>query len=141
MAEERELIRVLLADGHALFREATRVLQGEGDIVVVGDGSDGSAAIADVERTRPHCVFVDDEPSAIDGAEATRRIKDRLPECDVILLASEADEAMLVASIEAGASGYLAEGSPSWNSSTRFGPSTEVRWSFRPRCCGRWCWA
>jgi DNA-binding NarL/FixJ family response regulator len=113
MAEERERIRVLLADGHALFREAvTRVLQGEGDIVVVGDGSDGSAAIADVERTRPHCVFVDDQPGAIDGVEATRRIKDRLPECDVILLASEADEATLVASIEAGASGYLTKDRP-----------------------------
>ncbi len=113
MAEEREPIRVLLADGHALFREAvTSVLQGESDIIVVGDASDGSAAIAEVERTRPDCVFVDDQPGSIDGVEATRRIKDRLPECDVILLASDADEATLVASIEAGASGYLTKDRP-----------------------------
>ncbi len=113
MADEREPIRVLLADGHALFREAvTSVLQGESDIIVVGDASDGSAAIAEVERTRPDCVFVDDQPGAIDGVEATRRIKDRLPECDVILLASDPDEATLVASIEAGASGYLTKDRP-----------------------------
>lgn len=113
MAEEREPIRVLLADGHALFREAvTSVLQGERDIIVVGDAADGSAAIAEVERTRPDCVFVDDQPGAIDGIEATRRIKDRLPDCDVILLASEADEATLVGSIEAGASGYLTKDRP-----------------------------
>ena len=113
MAEERRRIRVLLADGHALFREAvTTVLEADEDIVVVGDAGDGSAAIAEVGRTRPDCVFVDDHLASIDGVEATRRIKDRLPDCAVVLLASEEDEATLVASIEAGASGYLTKDSP-----------------------------
>lgn len=113
MIDERKRIRVLLADGHALFREAvTSVLEGDGDIVVVGDAGDGSEAVAEAARTHPDCVFVDDQLGAIDCVETTRRIKDRLPDCAVILLASEEDEATLVASIEAGASGYLTKESP-----------------------------
>ncbi|MGZ8629909.1 MAG: response regulator [Actinomycetota bacterium] len=113
MAEERKRIRVLLADGHALFREAvTSVLEGEGDIVVVGDAGEGSEAIAEAGRTHPDCVFLDDQLGALDAVEATRRIKDRLPDCAVILLASEEDEATLVATIEAGASGYLTKDNP-----------------------------
>jgi DNA-binding NarL/FixJ family response regulator len=113
MIEERRRIRVLLADGHALFREAvTTVLEADEDIVVVGDAGDGSAAVAEVGRTHPDCVFVDDQLASIDGVEATRRIKDRLPECAVVLLASVEDDATLVSSIEAGASGYLTKDSP-----------------------------
>jgi len=113
MAQESKRIRVLLADGHALFREAvTSVLENEGDIVVVGDVGDGFAAIAEAGRTRPDCVFVDDQIGASDVVETTREILARHPECAVILLASEEDEATLVASIEAGASGYLTKDSP-----------------------------
>ncbi len=113
MGDEQRRIRVILADGHALFREAiASALEANDEIVVIADVGDGAGAIAKATQLRPDCVFLDVELAGIDGIEATRRIKERLPACAVIVLAPSEDEAPLVAAVEAGASGFLTKDCP-----------------------------
>jgi DNA-binding NarL/FixJ family response regulator len=113
MGDEQRRIRVILADGHALFREAiASALEANDEIVVIADVGDGHGAIAKATQLRPDCVFLDVQLAGIDGIEATRRIKERLPACAVIVLAPSEDEAPLVAAVEAGASGFLTKDCP-----------------------------
>ncbi len=113
MGDEQRRIRVILADGHALFREAiASALEANDEIVVIADVGDGPGAIAKATQLRPDCVFLDVQLAGIDGIEATRRIKERLPACAVIVLAPSEDETPLVAAVEAGASGFLTKDCP-----------------------------
>ena len=113
MGDEQRHVRAVLADGHALFREAiTSALEAHDGIVVVADVGDGPDAIAKAMQLRPDCAFVDVHLAGIDGIEVTRRIKERLPDCAVIVLAPTEDVAPLVAAIEAGASGFLTKDCP-----------------------------
>jgi len=113
MGDEQRRVRVILADGHALFREAiTSALEAHDEIVVVADVGDGPGAIGKAVQLRPDCAFLDVHLAGIDGIEATRRIKERLPGCAVIVLSPNEDDALLVAAIEAGANGFLTKDCP-----------------------------
>ena len=101
-------IRIMIADGHALFREAIRsAMESESSFEVVAMAANGDEAIEQAESIKPEIVFLDRDLSQTDGVEATRRIKTRVPECRVILLAAEADHQGLLNALEAGADGYL----------------------------------
>ncbi len=99
----------MIADGHALFREALRAaMESEATFEIVAMAGNGDDAIQQAEATRPEIAFLADGAlSDIDGVEATRRIKTRVPECRIIILAAEADHQGLVDALEAGADGYL----------------------------------
>ena len=113
MGDEQRRVRVILADGHALFREAiTSALEAHDEIVVVADVGDGPGAIEKAVQLRPDCAFLDVHLTGIDGIEATRGIKERLPGCAVIVLSPSEDDALLVAAVEAGASGFLTKDCP-----------------------------
>jgi len=113
MGDEQRRVRVILADGHALFREAiTSALEAHDEIVVVADVGDGLGAIGKAVQLRPDCAFLDVHLAGIDGIEATRRIKERLPGCAVIVLSPNEDDALIVAAIEAGANGFLTKDCP-----------------------------
>jgi DNA-binding NarL/FixJ family response regulator len=113
MHDVRTPVRVMLADEHALFREAVRVvLEAEPDIHVVGDVSDGFQAATEARRTRPDCVLLDAGLATSKGFSATRRIRDDVPECHVLVLAGQEDQDSLIEALEAGASGYLTKESP-----------------------------
>jgi DNA-binding NarL/FixJ family response regulator len=106
-------IRVLIADGHALFREAvTMVLRAEADLEMVGEAWDGVQAVAETERLRPHVVLLEADLPNGGGIRATRAISERAPTSRVIVLTGEEHERVLVAAVEAGASGYLTKSSP-----------------------------
>jgi DNA-binding NarL/FixJ family response regulator len=108
MADERGRVRILIADDQSLFREAVRVvLSSEDDLEVVGEARDGLQAVADVERLRPDVALLDADLPNCDGIRATRQIVERVAGCRVIVLSSREDERVLVAAMEAGASGYL----------------------------------
>ena len=107
------LVRIMLADEHALFREAVRVvLDAEPDLEVVGDVSDGYQAVAEARRLRPDCVLLDSALAYPDGVSVTKRIKQDVPECSVLVLAGSEDQDALIEALEAGASGYLTKESP-----------------------------
>jgi two-component system NarL family response regulator len=103
-----DAIRVLIVDDHALFRRGLQmVLEGEPDIDVVAEASDGHEAIERAEATTPDVVLMDVRMPKRSGIEATRTIKDTLPSTKILMLTISDEEADLYEAIKAGASGYL----------------------------------
>jgi DNA-binding NarL/FixJ family response regulator len=106
-------VRVLLADGHSLFREALiTALAGESDLAVVGEARDGLEAVAEAARTSPHVAVLDADLPNGDGVRAAWLIRDRVPDCRIVILSSDEDAEVLTSAVEAGAHGYLTKASP-----------------------------
>ncbi|MEZ4417691.1 MAG: response regulator transcription factor [Gemmatimonadota bacterium] len=102
------MIKVLLADDHALFRAGLKaLLEAESGIEVVGEAPDGDAAIEEVRRLRPDVVVMDLAMPGTSGLDATRRIAALGYGTRILVLTAHAEEEYLVPVIEAGASGYL----------------------------------
>lgn len=102
------MIRVLLADDHALVREGTRrLLETEDDVVVVAEAASGEEAIEAARRFHPDIAIVDIAMPGIGGINATRAIKEEHPETAVLMLSAYDDEPYLMALLEAGAAGFL----------------------------------
>ena len=107
-----ELVRVLLCDDHQVFVEALAgLLEADGLEVVQIVGRVGDAVAAAMAQ-RPDVVLMDYELPDGDGVGATRAIKAVVPDTHVVLLTSNADEDVLVAAIEAGASGFVTKHKP-----------------------------
>lgn len=103
-----EPIRVIIVDDHALFRRGLQmVLEVEEDIDVVGEAGDGSEALSKAEETVPDVVLMDVRMPKRSGLEATRAIKEILPNTKILMLTISDEEADLYEAIKAGASGYL----------------------------------
>jgi two-component system, NarL family, response regulator LiaR len=110
---DAEKIRILLADGQSLFREAVKVvLESEPGLVVVAEASEGLEVVAAAERTRPNVALIDMNLANCDGVRATYLITERVPECRICVLAVEEDERTLVDAVEAGATGFVTKESP-----------------------------
>lgn len=107
------VIRVLIADDHALVRDGTReLLEREDDIEVVGEAADGEQAVARTLEFTPDVVLMDVGLPQLNGVEATRRIKDQLPATAVLVLTVHDEDAYVFAALEAGAAGYLLKDVP-----------------------------
>jgi len=106
-------IRILVADEHSLFREAVKgVLSNEEDLIVVAEAREGMEAVAEAARSRPDIALLQANLPNCDGVKATAMIKERVPECRVLLLDDGENEARLVEALEAGAGGYLTKARP-----------------------------
>jgi two-component system NarL family response regulator len=104
----QEPIRVLIVDDHALFRRGLQmVLEGELDIEVAGEATDGDEAVERAEATTPDVVLMDVRMPKRSGIEATRMIKEILPSTQILMLTISDEEADLYEAIKAGAAGYL----------------------------------
>jgi DNA-binding NarL/FixJ family response regulator len=102
------VIRVLIADDQRVVREGLAMLVGLIDgVEVVGTATDGEEAVEQALRRRPDVVLMDLRMPEVDGAEATRRIRDALGETHVLVLTTYADDASLFPALQAGARGYL----------------------------------
>jgi DNA-binding NarL/FixJ family response regulator len=102
------VIRVLLVDDHPMVRVGLRVLLGESsDLTVVGEVSDGDAAVEFVERERPDVVLMDLSMPGADGAASTRAITASHPDVKVVVLTSFAERERVIEAVDAGAVGYL----------------------------------
>ena len=113
MANAREPVRILVADEQSLFRQAVRVaLEKESDLHVVAEARDGLDAVTQAERTRPDVALLHAALDGCDGIATTRLIKDREPNCKVLVMTDEEDPNILREAVEAGANGYLTKGSP-----------------------------
>jgi DNA-binding NarL/FixJ family response regulator len=101
-------IRVLIADDQRVVRDGLTMLVGLiGDIEVVGTAADGIEAVAAATREHPDIVLMDLRMPGMDGAEATRQIRSALPETQVLVLTTYADDESVFPALEAGARGYL----------------------------------
>jgi DNA-binding NarL/FixJ family response regulator len=104
------LIKVLLADDHAVLREGTReILEREANLEVVGEAANGPQAIALARELSPHVVLLDLALPLANGIEVTREIRSWPGGPRVLMLSAYDDQDYVRASIEAGANGYLAK--------------------------------
>ena len=101
-------IRVLLVEDQPLFRGAVAALLArQPDMEVVGEAENGLVGVEKAVALRPDLVIMDVEMPVMDGVEAVRLIRDRVPDARVIMLTvSEADEHVFEAMVN-GAHGYL----------------------------------
>lgn len=111
MRRDLDVIRILLADRQSLFREAIRTgLEAEADLRVVGEARDGPEAIEQAERTSPDVAIVDITlPS---GPRVCARIRERVPRCRILVLATDEDNQSLIEVLDEGATGYLTKDAP-----------------------------
>jgi DNA-binding NarL/FixJ family response regulator len=102
------MIRVLIADDHAVVREGLRAfLALQDDVEVVGEAADGEEAVQAVARLEPDVALVDLVMPRVDGIEAIGRIRVQRPQTRVIVLTSFVDEDKMLPAVRAGAVGYL----------------------------------
>ena len=100
--------RILIADDHALMRVGIRsMLESTGDFTVIGECCDGESAVAMALKAKPDVVIMDLMMPKMNGAEATRRIVEALPNTRVIVLTSFGTSDKISRAIEAGATGAL----------------------------------
>ena len=111
--DDRQSIRIVLADDHAVVREGTRILlDREPDLSVVGEAANGSEAIAQVGKLRPDVAILDIAMPTRNGIQATREIKRRWPQTNILVLTAYDDEEYVYAMVDAGAAGYLLKDVP-----------------------------
>lgn len=104
-------IRVVVADDEPLFVEMVQAfLAAEPGIEVVATARDGREALELAKSLDPDVLVMDVSMPVMDGVQATREIKERHPRVQVLALTAFGDMALVTASIEAGASGYLLKG-------------------------------
>jgi DNA-binding NarL/FixJ family response regulator len=99
---------VLLVDDHQLLGVGlTNLLHAAGDLVVVGQALDGAQAVEMARELQPHVVLMDLSMPTMDGVEATRLIRDSVPDTRVLVLTSFSDTPRVRGAMQAGAIGYL----------------------------------
>jgi len=102
------VIRVLLADDHALFRQGLKsLLEAEGDFRVVGEAKDGWEALRHALEVRPDVILMDIQMPGLDGVQATQAILEEWPQARVIILTMYRQDAYVFEAVKAGARGYL----------------------------------
>ncbi|HEV3198992.1 MAG TPA: response regulator transcription factor [Bryobacteraceae bacterium] len=101
-------VRVLLADDHAILRSGLRLLlEREPDMAVVGEATDGRAAVDWMAREGADVVVMDVGMPGLNGIEATVQIARRHPHAGVIMLSMHSDETYVLRCLRAGARGYV----------------------------------
>lgn len=105
---EESPIRVLLVDDHTVVRQGLRmVLSLEPGLEVVGEAADGREAVEQAAALGPQVVLMDLLMPVMTGVEATREIKVRHPDIEVVALTSVLEDRLVIDAVEAGAAGYL----------------------------------
>ena len=108
-----EEITCLIADDHEVVREGLRLsLSRAPHIRVVGEASDGASAVALAERRRPDVVIMDVRMPGMDGLEATRILKEKVPSTAVLIFTAYGERSLLGRGLESGAKGYILKEAP-----------------------------
>jgi two-component system response regulator NreC len=98
----------MLADDHAILRSGlSKLLSEEPDIEVVGEAENGREAVQKAPELNPDIVLMDIGMPVMNGMEATKQIKKRMPEVKVLVLTMHDNEEYLFQVLQAGASGYV----------------------------------
>jgi DNA-binding NarL/FixJ family response regulator len=106
-------ITCLIVDDHEVVREGVRIsLSNAQHIRVVGEASDGEAAVALAERRHPNVVIMDVRMPGMDGLEATKLLTERAPESAVLIFTAYSERSLLSRGLESGAKGYILKEAP-----------------------------
>lgn len=102
------MVRILIADDHAIFREALRtLLEAEPDFDVVGEASDGRDVLPRVNELDPDILLLDLSMPGLDGIESLRQVRESGTRARTILLTAAIDQAQLLAALQLGAHGVV----------------------------------
>jgi DNA-binding NarL/FixJ family response regulator len=101
-------IQVFLLDDHEIVRRGVReLLEGQPDIIVVGEAATAAAALARIPALRPNVAVLDVRLPDGDGVSVCREIRAQLPEVACLMLTSFGDDEALFDAVMAGAAGYV----------------------------------
>jgi len=110
---DRDVVRVLVVDDHALFAEALMLTLGIDDrIEVVGSASSGFEAVSLAEALRPDVVLMDVHMPSMDGIEATRRVRNVSPGSRVVMVTAARSPEVAYHALAAGAERCLTKDTP-----------------------------
>jgi len=103
------MIRVLIADDHAIVRAGLRALihSESAAMELVGEATGGYEAIDLVEKTQPDVLVLDLSMPDLDGIAVTKKIKPQFPNLHILILTIHEDQALLREALKAGANGYI----------------------------------
>lgn len=102
------MIKLILVDDHAIVRSGLRmILEPEGDIEIIGEAENARDGIKLIEQESPNVVLMDIHLPDLNGIDATRMIKEEMPEIAIVALTINEDEEYFFRMLEAGASGYV----------------------------------
>ena len=111
MTGEKEPIRVLSVDDHALLRKGIRTLLGAArDMQLVGEASTGREAVEQFRAHRPDITLMDLQMPDMNGIEAIIAIRGEFPEARIIVLSTYSGDMLVVRALKAGARAYLLKG-------------------------------
>lgn len=113
MDSERKLVRVVIVDDDQLVRMALRlIINGEADMTVVAEATDGDAAIDAVEEHRPDVVLMDMRMPGRDGLSATRELLGRPAPPRVLMLTTFDSDDLVLGALRSGALGFVLKDTP-----------------------------
>lgn len=102
------MIRLLLCDDHALFRQGVRsILEAEDGLRVAGEAANGREAVRYALQVKPDVILMDIQMPDLDGVAATKEILGEWPEARVIILTMYRQDRYVFEAIKVGARGYL----------------------------------
>jgi DNA-binding NarL/FixJ family response regulator len=112
----RDTIKIILADDHRIFRKGLKSLLSEKEnIEVLAEADNGDEALEAARKYKPGIVIMDIAMPKMDGIEATRQIRDRFPDTEVVILSMHAKKAYIDQVLKAGAKGYVLKDSDEEN--------------------------
>ena len=143
-----QIIRVMVVDDHAVLRQSLHyMLAAQPSIEVVGEASNGREAVEMAEKLQPDVVLMDTIMPGLNGIEATRQIRRRLPKTKVLMLTGYLEDEYVAGALKAGASGYVVKkseldelvlgiqavnrGNPYFSSSIGEGDLTDYLWQMK----------
>jgi two-component system, NarL family, response regulator NreC len=107
-APQEQKLRIVLAEDHNIVREGIRLLvNGQPDMEVVAEASDGQSAVECAREQRPDIVLMDISMPELNGLRAARKLKQMCPEVKILTLTRHTDDGYLQQLIGAGVSGYV----------------------------------
>ena len=101
------MIRILLADDHALYREGLRLLLEREGLEIIGEAADGGEAVRLTFELLPDVVVMDLSMPVYNGIEATAKIRKALPNAKIVLLSMHEDEGSILEALKVGVNGYV----------------------------------
>jgi len=112
----RDTIKIILADDHRIFRKGLKSLLSEKEnIEVLAEADNGDEALEAARKYKPEIVVMDIAMPKMDGIEATRQIRERFPDTEVVVLSMHAKKAYIDQVLKAGAKGYVLKDSDEEN--------------------------
>ncbi len=102
------MIRILLADDHALMRRGIRdLLMSESEFEIIGEAGDGREAVRLAEQLRPEVMIMDLAMPELNGLDAIRQIRKDAPEIELLVFSMHDSEELIREVFAAGARGYV----------------------------------